>query len=477
MLQRTAAKPIRNLAPLIAVTTGALMFTVVLVLVLVQWRPLETADQAAAEHLTALVAGHSGVLTAIQAVTTLGSPPVVVGVVAAAAVYLAIRRRWRLLLYLAVTAAGAFVLDPLVKAAVGRLRPVVAHPVAHALGKSFPSGHALDSIVCYGAVLLVFLPAARGRWRTAFTWVTAAIVTLIGLSRIVLGVHFVSDVLAAWAIGVTWLGVTATAFELSRYASGQRLADPVTEGLAPEEHAELSPSAPGRGGNIRARTGAALLATWVLTVGLVTGLGEVVVRYGNGNLLGDRTVPAWLAGHRTADLTRVSQFFTDLGSTLPILIVAFATCLVFVAVTRTWRPASYIAVVMAGELCAFLLAAEVIKRPRPFVTHLDSRAPPTSSYPSGHTAATVCLYVAIAILVIGHARGWWRWLALVPAIAFPVLVAASRLYRGEHHPTDVAGSLLLSALWLTATTKLIRPNPHQRKGHPLGTKHRASRLT
>jgi undecaprenyl-diphosphatase len=40
----------------------------------------------------------------------------------------------------------------------------------------------------------------------------------------------------------------------------------------------------------------------------------------------------------------------------------------------------------------------------------------------------------------------------------PVLVALSRMYRGEHHPTDIAGSLLFSALWLTATSLLIRPN-------------------
>jgi undecaprenyl-diphosphatase len=51
----------------------------------------------------------------------------------------------------------------------------------------------------------------------------------------------------------------------------------------------------------------------------------------------------------------------------------------------------------------------------------------------------------VAILVIGHARGWWRWLFLIPAIAMPVLVAISRMYRGEHHPTDILGSLLFAA--------------------------------
>jgi undecaprenyl-diphosphatase len=70
--------------------------------------------------------------------------------------------------------------------------------------------------------------------------------------------------------------------------------------------------------------------------------------------------------------------------------------------------------------------------------------------------------VAIAILVIGHFRGWWRYLFLIPAIVMPVMVALSRLYRGEHHPTDILASLLFAALWLTATTLLIKPNDVRR---------------
>ena len=56
-------------------------------------------------------------------------------------------------------------------------------------------------------------------------------------------------------------------------------------------------------------------------------------------------------------------------------------------------------------------------------------------------AATTCLYVGIAILVIGHARGWWRYLLLIPAVIMPVMIALARMYRGEHHPTDILASL------------------------------------
>jgi undecaprenyl-diphosphatase len=129
---------------------------------------------------------------------------------------------------------------------------------------------------------------------------------------------------------------------------------------------------------------------------------------------------------------------------------------VFLAITRRWRPVVYIATLMAGEITAFLAAAAIVRRPRPGVSHLDSHLP-TSSYPSGHTAATTCMYVAIAVLVIGLSRGWWRWLFVIPAVVLPALVALSRVYRGEHHPTDVLAGALFAALWVTAVTLLIRP--------------------
>ena len=276
--------------------------------------------------------------------------------------------------------------------------------------------------------------------------------------------HYLSDVLGAWAVGITWLGVTALAFELTRSAAGQPVTGPVTEGLEPEARADLKPAQPEPAAGRRSgRAAAAVVVAWVLILGLIVGVGELITKNGNGNVLGDRTIPHWFAAHRAASWTHWSLIFTTLGASQAILIAALATCVVFLAVTRHWRPVIFVATVMFGELAAFLAAAAVVRRPRPDVTQLDQHLP-TSAYPSGHEAATCCLYVALAILVIGHARGWWRWLFLIPAIAMPVLVALSRLYRGEHHPTDILGSLLFSALWLTATTLLIKPNADGQPG-------------
>ncbi len=74
--------------------------------------------------------------------------------------------------------------------------------------------------------------------------------------------------------------------------------------------------------------------------------------------------------------------------------------------------------------------------------------------------------IAAAVIVLALRR---RWLLLIPAIAMPALVAISRVYRGEHHPTDILGSLLFSALWLTAASVLIKPNADGRSRTRPGT--------
>ncbi|MGB6570054.1 MAG: phosphatase PAP2 family protein, partial [Trebonia sp.] len=454
----------RTLVPLVIVTAAALLFTLLLLLVRLRWAPLESADHGAATGLNSLIAGHPVAVRIVKAVTWLGSGGVLWTLTGAAAVVLAVRRQWRLTAYLLVVGVGELVLDPALKALVGRLRPVVAHPIAYGNGDSFPSGHALGSIVCYGALFLVFLPAVRGTWRRVFTAVIVTLIAAIGISRLLLGVHYISDVLGGWTLGITWLGITAFAFELSRQAAGKPVTDPVTEGLEPEARTDLQPTEPETDmHHDRARTygriAAGVVVSWVLIIGAITGIGKLIMitHNGNGNLLGDHTIPHWFAAQRTATLNHWSLIVSNLGATQDILIVSVAACVVFVAVTRHWRPVIFLAVVMFGELAAFLAVAYIVKRPRPDVPHLDSNLP-TSAFPSGHMAATTCLYVGIAILVIGHARGWWRYLFLIPAIVMPVAVALARMYRGEHHPTDILASVLFAALWLTATTMLIKPN-------------------
>src|ERR1700760_3643440 len=105
----------RTLTPLIVETVAAFVFALLLVLVRLRWAPLESADHGAAARLNSLVAGHPAAVSIIKAVTWLGSSGVLWTLIGLAVLMLAIRRRWRLAVYLLVTGAGALILDPVLK--------------------------------------------------------------------------------------------------------------------------------------------------------------------------------------------------------------------------------------------------------------------------------------------------------------------------------------------------------------------------
>ena len=455
----------RSLTPLLVVTGAALVFTILLILVRLQWRPLESVDHSAAARINALIAGHPALVSVVKAVTWLGSDGVLWTIIGVSAVFLAFRRRWRLVGLPPGHRRGRAGHGPDPEGPGRTAAPGGGAPHRARRREQLPQRPLarLDRLLRRGATWSS-CPAVRGRWRTVFITVIVTLIALIGISRILLGVHYLSDVLGGWTLGITWLGLTAFAFELTRRAEGQPVTDPLAEGLEPEARTDLDLAQPetpmtkrSSAARSRARIAAGLVVAWVLILGVIVGIGELVVKYSHDKWLGDTAIPRWFAAHRTPTLNQWSNDVSVACATTGILIVAVAACVIFLAVIRHWRPVIFIVVVMFGELAAFLAAAAVVMRPRPYVHHLDQHLP-TSAYPSGHVAATTCLYGAIAIVVLGHTRGWWRWLFVALAIAAPVAIALSRMYRGEHHPTDVLGSLIFAALWLTATTLLIKPN-------------------
>jgi undecaprenyl-diphosphatase len=444
---------LRNQFIFAAAATAFGLFTIA---VRLSWTPLMRADDSIAGRLNAVVHSHAGLVRALLDISALGAANVLTAVVALGAIFLLARRRYRLAAYVIVTSLGALVLDPTLKAVVGRLRPVVEHPVAHGGGNSFPSGHALDSLICYGAVVLALLPALGRRHRWILTGVAGSVIVGIGVSRVMLGVHFISDVLGGWSLGVAWLGVTVYAFEVRRHIAGRAVPVPFVEGVEPEARTELR-SRPSSGWSAQefARAAAWLAVGWVAVLGIVVGLGKLVTLPG-GDILGDETVPHWFASHRGSTMTTISDIGSRIGDTHAVLAVGLVAGTITYGLLRQWRPVVFLVAVMFGELSLFLVSAKVVGRARPDVSQLDGQLP-TSAYPSGHVAATLCLYVAITVLVFTNTRARWRWAFLVPPVTVPIAVALSRVYRGMHHPTDILGAAVLAASWLTVCYLVLPP--------------------
>jgi len=129
-----------------------------------------------------------------------------------AGIVLARQQRWRSVVTVIVTVAGGLVLNVLMKLAFQRQRPSFDDPLLTLDTYSFPSGHVAGSTLFYGlCVAWVYRRTPELRWRLAALAVATVALVLVGLSRMVLGVHYLSDVVAAFAEGVAWLALCLTA--------------------------------------------------------------------------------------------------------------------------------------------------------------------------------------------------------------------------------------------------------------------------
>jgi len=121
---------------------------------------------------------------------------------------LAWRRRWRRLTTLVVCVGGGLTLNVLMKLAFQRARPVLDDPLLTLTSYSFPSGHVAGSTLMYGLIVAwAFTRTGRPVIRAAVVVAAAAAVGLVAYTRLYLGVHFLSDVAAAFAEGVAWLAL------------------------------------------------------------------------------------------------------------------------------------------------------------------------------------------------------------------------------------------------------------------------------
>lgn len=131
---------------------------------------------------------------------------------------------------------------------------------------------------------------------------------------------------------------------------------------------------------------------------------------------------------------------TGLWSTIGNTEVVIGVCVLAVVLlwwrTRQWWYAVMPAIAISLQAAIFVPATNLTGRQRPLVEHLDP-APPTSSFPSGHTGASTALYVTLALMAQRIRPTWARRLVTTVLVLIPVLVAFARVYRGMHHVTDV----------------------------------------
>src|SRR5262249_19654196 len=135
----------------------------------------------------------------------------------------------------------------------------------------------------------------------------------------------------------------------------------------------------------------------------------------------DEQVVVWAAAHRTPLLNDITKYTTFLANTEPVVGIGIVVAVILV-VRHHGREAMFLVSCVVLEVTVFIGVNFVVDRPRPQVTHLNS-LPRTSSFPSGHVAASVALWLAIALIVtILVSNRAVRVVAWVPFAVIPAVV-------------------------------------------------------
>ncbi|RKE20755.1 phosphatase PAP2 family protein [Streptomyces sp. TLI_171] len=189
--------------------SGAALFAVLLVLVRTGWAPLARLDQGWVAALHRYSLRHPVWTAAMQTLADLGAPWVMRTLLGVVALWLWTLGARVLAGWLAAQALVAWLVSSAGRQLIGRARPHFGDPVAIGSGAAFPSGHAIASAVACGALLALVWPRADRPVRAVAGTAAAVTVLGVGWTRIALGVHWPSDVLAAWlAAAVVLTGVT-----------------------------------------------------------------------------------------------------------------------------------------------------------------------------------------------------------------------------------------------------------------------------
>ncbi|GII75220.1 hypothetical protein Sru01_02020 [Sphaerisporangium rufum] len=203
-----------------------------------------------------------------------------------------------------------------------------------------------------------------------------------------------------------------------------------------------------------------ILLPLALLAAVTLGLGWLIMKPLHAEVSGEVALNEAFEQDRTPLLNDLTHYGSMLSDTPVIIVLTAIAAIAFRLVFKRWRESVFLVVAVWSQNLVFLLATYFVERPRPGVHHLDP-APPTSSFPSGHTSAAVGFYVGMAVVLALHTHRhtalrvlWW-----VLGLAAPLIVAVSRLYRGMHHLSDVSWGLVLGFVCVAVAAYAILGTP------------------
>ncbi|MEU4426945.1 phosphatase PAP2 family protein [Actinoplanes sp. NPDC024001] len=219
---------VRTTAAALAAPLLLVPFALIAALVAVRYEPLHEFDLRVTDHLHRFAVTHPGWADAMQWWSLIFHPTTWRIAAALLVVWLWRRHARGLAVWAGATMAAGALLGVLLKLLFGRHRPDLLDPVAQATGYAFPSGHALTNALGAAVFLMVLLPLVRDRpLAKAALWTAGVVIPLVtAFTRVGLGVHWTSDVVAGLLLGVALVALTSLA--LQRRVSRRRVAQSVS---------------------------------------------------------------------------------------------------------------------------------------------------------------------------------------------------------------------------------------------------------
>lgn len=149
--------------------------------------------------------GPAWVTGVLEDLTALGGPTITWLVILSVTGYLLLETKYRVALVVFVTTASGDLVNHAIKGAFSRARPTVVPHLRDAFSSSFPSGHSMESAIVYLTLAAMLMRIVSGRITKAYCLGLALLITfLVGASRVFLGVHYPTDVIGGWIIGLFW---------------------------------------------------------------------------------------------------------------------------------------------------------------------------------------------------------------------------------------------------------------------------------